>query len=287
MKHFLFGFILLFVFPSRADFLDQVDLYLNGTKVWNTSSAYDGTDLFTDTLHAGDTMRFHAYTDWNQLELARLIVHDMYGKKVKEIGRNFSQKYGAEFEWVLTPNDFLQEFKISLDYNIQGHDNWWFATLTNEKLVRKNILMQDLYDAESIWDSVFVKAEWFKHDAQESVKLADIPEDFSVFYDKFLKDSSFQKNHIAFLELIGVVGLCDTTIRLNALNLYFNNWDFRMFFQNENHVDAIDGRANYLFFSEERFYYEFRLKEIGMIYRAGFEKRNGEWKLTLYYENAC
>lgn len=287
MKLILFASLLLCALNSRADYLDQVDIYVNGTKIWNTNTLSDGKDFSTDSLRAGDTLLFHAYADWNDLLLARLLIHNMNGQKVKEFGRKNTRVYGAQFEWILSEKDFLQEFKISLDYNIKDHSDWWFGTLSNDYLVRKNLLKQNLYDASNVWDSIRVKADWFEKDARTGTTSQEIPQEFAQFYHTFITDSVFQRGHIAFDELIGVMGACENTIRYNTENWEYTDWDFTQFFDEDNHTENIDGWKNYLFFTTNRFYYEFRLKEHGIIYRSGFEKINGTWQLTLYYINAC
>nr|HPQ21777.1 hypothetical protein [Saprospiraceae bacterium] len=99
-------------------------------------------------------------------------------------------------------------------------------------------------------------------------------------------DSGFQIQRIAFNKLIGVLGECDTTIRFNNKNREFTNWDFTKFFDGMND-DGFEKWDNSYYFSNDRFYYQFRLNEVGWIYKTGFEKINGIWYLSLYYVNAC
>ena len=40
-------------------------------------------------------------------------------------------------------------------------------------------------------------------------------------------------------------------------------------------------------YSENKFYFEYNLKEIGTLTMLGFEKINGQWNLTLYIKNDC
>ena len=141
--------------------------------------------------------------------------------------------------------------------------------------------------ANSIWDSVEIKANWFTKNLKPYRNLNQVPKDFAEFYAQFISDSIFQLQHIAYDKLIGVIGHCDTTIRFTKVNWEYNNWDYTKFFNEDNNTDNIDGWDNTFYFTNKRFYYQFRLKEIGWIYKTGFEKIKGKWQLTLYDENAC
>lgn len=142
-------------------------------------------------------------------------------------------------------------------------------------------------DTKTIWDSVEVKANWFMNGIEPNRELNLIPPVFNEFYTKFITDSLFQKQHIAFEQFVGVIGQCDTTIRLNNANWIFTDWNFTEFFKNDNNTENIDGWDNTFFYSSSKFYYQFRLKEVGWIYKTGFEKIGDNWQLTLYYVNAC
>ena len=139
----------------------------------------------------------------------------------------------------------------------------------------------------SIWDSVDVKADWFMQGLTPNKELNSMPSEFTEFYEKFLSEESFQKEHIAFEHLIAVEGHCDTTIRFDTENWIFTVGDFTEFFEDENNAANPDGWDNTFYFSPTKFYYQFRLKEIGWIYKTGFEKIRGQWYLTLYYVNSC
>jgi len=125
------------------------------------------------------------------------------------------------------------------------------------------------------------------NDLEANRDLNQIPKEFTEFYTLFITDSIFQLDHIAIDNFIGALGQCDTTVRYGKLNWEYEDWDFTKFFDDQNNTDEIDGWDNTFYFSEDRFYYQFRLKEIGWIYKAGFEKRKDKWQLTLYYVNAC
>ena len=140
--------------------------------------------------------------------------------------------------------------------------------------------------APTIWDSIDAKADWFMDGLELNRNLDLIPTDFHEFYKQFITDSGFQIQRIAFNKLIGVLGECDTTIRFNNKNREFTNWDFTKFFDGMND-DGFEKWDNSYYFSNDRFYYQFRLNEVGWIYKTGFEKINGIWYLSLYYVNAC
>lgn len=140
--------------------------------------------------------------------------------------------------------------------------------------------------AHNIWDSIDLKADWFMDELELNRNLDLIPTDFLEFYKQFITDSVFQSRHIAFKDLIGVMGECDTTIRYNEQNWEYTDWDFTKFFDGKN-SDDVDGWDNTYYYSNDRFYYQFRLEEVGWIYKTGFEKIDNKWQLTLYYVNAC
>ncbi|UKN02743.1 hypothetical protein K6119_04340 [Paracrocinitomix mangrovi] len=133
----------------------------------------------------------------------------------------------------------------------------------------------------SIWDSVEFIADWFKHDAKDSKTLENVPNDFTSFYDEFISDSSYQKKSIDFTGFLGVIGECDSTIRLHNSNWDYDKWDFRDFFNQE------EGWDDRIYVKKNVFYYEFDLIEIGIIYRRGFLKIDGVWKMVFEEVNTC
>src|SRR5688572_17418479 len=62
-----------------------------------------------------------------------------------------------------------------------------------EKVLVKNQLN---LNKNNIWDNVNDKTKWFKSGLKPQTVLKLIPQDFLQFYDNFIKDSLFQKNHI-------------------------------------------------------------------------------------------
>jgi hypothetical protein len=136
-------------------------------------------------------------------------------------------------------------------------------------------------DLKSIWDSVLFIADWFKQGAEESKKLDIVPNDFTKFYDQFISDSIVQQESIDFTGFLGVIGECDTTIRIHNNSWEYNKWDFREFFRQK------EGWDDRIYWTEYKFYYEFDLTEVGIIYRRGFLKIDGIWKMVFEEVNAC
>jgi len=132
---------------------------------------------------------------------------------------------------------------------------------------------------DNIWERVDKKGEWFKIDSKIFMTTDSISADFTDFYDKFISDSIFQLEHIRF-PVLAVIGECDTTIQLNKSNWENYSFDFRKDFYN-----PLD--SNVIYENETQFYYQNYRKEIGLLFRIGFEKQDGKWILTLYDVNAC
>src|SRR5688572_1179130 len=87
------------------------------------------------------------------------------------------------------------------------------ATYTTEKTITKSsesqsekVLVKNQLNLNknNIWDNVNDKANWFKSGLKPQTDLKLIPQDFLKFYDKFIKDSLFQKNHIQYSRFVGV-----------------------------------------------------------------------------------
>lgn len=155
----------------------------------------------------------------------------------------------------------------------------------NEELKSEQELVSN--EKLSIWDTINEKVDWFIKDKQINTDLNNIPKDFLNFHNKFITDSIYQQRHIDFKNIVGVYGECDTTIYINKENWIFSTWDFLKFFNIDNNIDSIDGWDNQYYFDNTSFYYQFDLKEVGIIYQVGFEKVNNEWRMTLYYLNNC
>jgi hypothetical protein len=112
-------------------------------------------------------------------------------------------------------------------------------------------------------------------------KKSEVPKDFLIFYRKFISDSLFQKEHINFTKLIGVIGACEKTTVLTKSNWKFDDWEF---------IDEIridEKWSNTFYASNAVFFFEYLLKEVGTIRQLGFEKNNNKWYLTLYFADDC
>ena len=152
---------------------------------------------------------------------------------------------------------------------------------------KQYVSFSDEKDTVEIWDKIEDKVIFFKSNTFISRDVKNVPADFLKFYTGFLKDSINQTDNINFNTLIGVISECDTTIILSLKNWDYTTWNFTEHFLVKNDPDDIDGWNNVIHYSEEKFYYEFRLNEIGIIYQVGFEKINKIWKLSLYSINNC
>lgn len=132
---------------------------------------------------------------------------------------------------------------------------------------------------KNIWKQVDEKASWFKNGTKLYRKIDSMPEDFISFYEKFNKDSIFQKAHIN-NSAIAVIGECEKTIVLNQEKWVYDRWDFRTDYYNQQD-------SNVIYFNNEKFFFENNRQEVGILYQIGFEKFNGQWYLTLYMVNLC
>jgi hypothetical protein len=131
------------------------------------------------------------------------------------------------------------------------------------------------------WDLAFQKAENYQKVSESYSDKTKVPNDFLEFSQKFISDTNFQKTHIDFENLIAVVGACEETYVLKENNWVHIDWEFLK-------EIGIDDEWNNTFnFSENIFYAEYELKEVGTITMLGFEKINGQWNLTLYIGNDC
>lgn len=135
----------------------------------------------------------------------------------------------------------------------------------------------DNYD----WDLAFQKTGNYRKISKSYSDITEVPNDFLEFSKKFISDPNFQKDHIDFDDLIAVVGACEETYVLKKSNWVYIDWNF---------IDeiGIDERWENTFnYSDNKFYLENTLKEIGTLTMLGFRKINGQWNLTLYIQNDC
>ncbi len=140
---------------------------------------------------------------------------------------------------------------------------------------------------KNIWGEVDKKSNYFKSNLKPEKDLNKLPEEFMDFSNKFITDSLFQYQHIDFKYLVGAIGECDSTIILTAENWRHSNWDFIKEFSEGNEYEPSEKWDNDAYISNDKIYFEFVLKEIGLIYQIGFEKINGDWHETLYKIDAC
>lgn len=153
----------------------------------------------------------------------------------------------------------------------------------NEKNVKKETIEiaieQQKYDIKNIWDKIDKKGKWFIKDSKIYYSIDSLSQDFIEFYEYFISNREFQKEHIKF-PILAVIGECDTTILLNESNWENYDYDFRKDFHKE--LDS-----NIIYQSETKFCFKNYRKEIGLIFQIGFEKIDNKWYLTLYEVNAC
>ena len=131
------------------------------------------------------------------------------------------------------------------------------------------------------WDLAFNKADKYSKISESYSDKKIIPNDFMEFSRKFISNSEFQKTHIDFDNLIAVVGACEETYVLKKDNWVFDDWNFI------NEIGIDEKWENTFNYSDNIFYSEYTLKEVGTLTMLGFEKINGEWNLTLYIQNDC
>ena len=131
------------------------------------------------------------------------------------------------------------------------------------------------------WDLVFNKSDKYRMVSESYSDKKIIPNDFLEFSQKFISDSEFQKANIDFENLIAVVGACEETYVLKENNWVVNDWNFIQEIGIDNEWE------NTFRFSDNVFFSEYKLKEVGTLTMLGFEKVNGKWKLTLLYQNDC
>jgi len=140
---------------------------------------------------------------------------------------------------------------------------------------------------ENEYDKLVKKTTWFKNRLKKQNDLNQLPKSFLEFYKKFVTDSVFQKENVNFKELIGIIGDCEETTYLSNKNWEFIDWDFIKFFKEGSESEPIEKWNNTVYTSENKILFVFEIKEVGLIYQLGFEKYDKNWKLTLYFANAC
>lgn len=142
-------------------------------------------------------------------------------------------------------------------------------------------------DPLSFWDTLDLKVNKFIKGKTMRRAGKDIPQDFTDFYKRFVTDSTFQFKHIDFENIVGVYSHCDTTIQINSTNWVYSNWNLLDFFDREKRPEPKDGWDNRYYFDKKSIYFQLERPEVGMIHQLGFEKINGEWKMSLYVIYNC
>ena len=173
--------------------------------------------------------------------------------------------------------------KIKPELNTENHNS---ETITQE--IETKIEMDSVYESykkgkveKYDWDLAFKKADKYSKISESYSDKKIIPNDFMEFSRKFISNSEFQKAHIDFDNLIAVVGACEETYVLKKDNWVFDDWNFI------NEIGIDEKWENTFNYSDNKFYSEYTLKEVGTLTMLGFEKINGEWNLTLYIQNDC
>lgn len=131
------------------------------------------------------------------------------------------------------------------------------------------------------WDLVFNKAEKYRIVSDEYSDKNLIPKDFLEFSERFISNPDFQKEHIDFENLIAVVGACEETYVLGENNWVFDDWDFIK------EIGIDEEMENVYHLSDNIFFSEYTIIEVGTITMLGFEKIDGKWYLTLLFQNDC
>jgi hypothetical protein len=144
---------------------------------------------------------------------------------------------------------------------------------------KENSSNNDKTEKENIWAKIDKKKVWFLEETKTYKTIDSIPIDFDDFYAKFISDSTFQKEHIE-SSILGAIGECDSTIILSDKNWEYLLLDFRSDFYN-----PLD--SNTVSFNKSKILIENFRMEIGFLFQMGFEKKNGNWYLTLITIDNC
>lgn len=147
------------------------------------------------------------------------------------------------------------------------------------------ILDEEIHNEQDIivadWDEIFDKADSYRKVSDEYSDKSLLPENFKVFVNKFISDSLYQRKNINFERLIAVDFTCEDAIIFNKSNWTYETWPFLDYIG----IDEIE--ENTFHFSNNVFFSQYMLKEVGIYRMFGFEKIDDEWKLTFYYLNNC
>ena len=73
---------------------------------------------------------FYAQTDWDELFSATLDISDTNGNIIGKLNRIPNNKYGAQFQLIVTEEYLKLELEITLNYNVNSKiDPWQFITM--------------------------------------------------------------------------------------------------------------------------------------------------------------
>ncbi|MEX1001394.1 MAG: DUF4348 domain-containing protein [Crocinitomicaceae bacterium] len=104
-------------------------------------------------------------------------------------------------------------------------------------------------------------------------------ENFEEFYERFIRDSLFQRTRIR-SEFDYNVYTCDSNLNLSVNDLYFIEWDYRDDISSELNYVEIDSSNNNIKIEGFR-------KEVGKLYYLEFEKKGNKWFLNKYESFTC
>jgi hypothetical protein len=123
-----FLFFITSIYYSRADFIDFVSVYLNGQPLEISNKRLD-----SKILQIGDTLLFHAQTDWDDLFHASLEIRSRERVRPAIVPQIKSQQYGAIFQLIVTEYILQNTCDFLLHFNIESHKQpWMFLTVLKE-----------------------------------------------------------------------------------------------------------------------------------------------------------
>lgn len=134
MIKIIFSLIFIcFSFCYKADFSDKIDVYRNG-KLIHSTEKFKGDFLYTNLFNIGDTITFHAETDWDELFNATIDIKSSEGILYKTLNRIKNNVYGAQFQLIITEKLLKEEFKLILNYNVESKiEHWTFFIMKKDE----------------------------------------------------------------------------------------------------------------------------------------------------------
>lgn len=123
MKSILILLFISFTTICKADFIDKVDIFVNGKLI-----QINGKQICLNSLHVGDTILFYAETDWDLLLHATIEIKNTEGKSTI-LRRIQNNKVGANFQIIVTEELLKEELVLWLNYNSKKVEPWQFLTL--------------------------------------------------------------------------------------------------------------------------------------------------------------